>query len=381
MNWAPRRSVYPPARWRGGWRAERAGWGDYACFVLAAAPQPRPLPATRFARGRRGEAARFLAAVFALWLTLFGVAVAQPTSDTRWPDKPIRMIVPFPAGSAVDLVGRLIGQKLGDRLGQPVIVENRVGASGAIGTEAIVRSPADGYTLGMATSTTLATGPVLNAKLGYDPINDIAPVSLVGISPYVLVAHPDVPARNVAELIALAKAKPRTLSYSSVGEASLAHLAGLLFSSMASVELNHIPYKSSTHAVIDLNEGRIDLQFSILPTTLQLIRAGKLRALAVTTERRLDELPDVPTLAESGLTGFETTLWFAIIAPKGLPPAVTARLNRDIGAAIQEPDVKNAWLIQGIYPQGGTPEALRERTVREVEKWRALVTKLGVQAN
>jgi putative tricarboxylic transport membrane protein len=321
------------------------------------------------------------AVTLALSFALTAPALAQTPADARWPDRPIRMIVPFPAGSAVDLVGRLVGQKLAERLGQPVIVEDRVGASGAIGTEAIVRAPADGYTIGMATSTTLATGPVLNAKLPYDPVNDIAPVSLVGISPYVLVAHPDVPARSVAGLIALAKAKPRTLSYSSVGDASLAHLAGLLFSSMAGVELNHIPYKSSTHAVIDLNEGRIDLQFGILPTTLQLIRAGKLRALAVTTEQRLDELPDVPTLAESGLTGFEATLWFAIIAPKGVPVPVIARLNRDIAAVLAEPDVKNAWVIQGIYPQGGTPEALGARTVREIAKWRALVTRLGVQAN
>ncbi len=188
---------------------------------------------------------------------------------------------------------------------------------------------------------------MLNPKLSYDPVNDVASISLVGVSPYVLVAHPGVPAHDVAELIALAKAKPRTLSYSSVGEASLAHLAGLQFSAMAGVELNHIPYKSSTQAVIDLNEGRIDLQFGILPTSLQFIRAGKLRALAVTTEKRLEELPDVPTLGESGLAGFEATLWLAVIAPKGMSPAVVARLNRDIGAVVSEPDVRQAWLIQG----------------------------------
>src|SRR3979490_2790943 len=194
--------------------------------------------------------------------------------DARWPDRPIRMIVPLPAGSALDLVGRLVGQKLGERLRPPIVVEDRGGASGVIGTEAIVRAPPDGYTIGMATTTTLATAPVLTPKLSYDPVNDVAPISLVGVSPYVLVAHPGVPARNIAELIALAKARPRTLSYSSVGEASLAHLAALQFSAMAGVELNHIPYKSSTQAVIDLNEGRIDLQFGILPTSLHLIRPG-----------------------------------------------------------------------------------------------------------
>jgi len=289
------------------------------------------------------------------------------------------MIVPFPAGSAVDLVGRLIGQKLAERLGQSVVVEDRPGASGAIGTEAIVRAAADGYTLGMATSTTLATGPVLNPKLPYDPVKDVSPVALVGVSPYVLVANPNVPAQNVAELIALAKARPRTLSYSSVGDASLAHLAGLLFSSMAGVELNHIPYKSSTHAVIDLNEGRIDLQFSILPTTLQFVRTGRLRALAVATERRLAELPEVPTLDEAGLKGFDATLWFAVIGPRGLPDAVTARLEREIAAVIAQPEVAGAWVVQGIFPQIGTPEALAGRTVSDIAKWRALVSRMGVR--
>jgi len=289
------------------------------------------------------------------------------------------MIVPFPAGSAVDLVGRLIGQKLAERLGQSVVVEDRPGASGAIGTEAIVRAAADGYTLGMATSTTLATGPVLNPKLPYDPVKDVSPVALVGVSPYVLVANPNVPAQNVAELIALAKARPRTLSYSSVGDASLAHLAGLLFSSMAGVELNHIPYKSSTHAVIDLNEGRIDLQFSILPTTLQFVRTGRLRALAVATERRLAELPEVPTLDEAGLKGFDATLWFAVIGPRGLPDAVTARLEREIAAVIAQPEVAGAWVVQGIFPQIGTPEALAGRTVSDIAKWRALVSRMGLR--
>ena len=321
-----------------------------------------------------------VATAFALSLALSGAALAQSAPPANWPTKPIRMIVPLPAGSAVDILARMIGQKLGQRLGQTIVVENRAGASGAIGTEFIVRAPADGYTIGMATSTTLATGPVLNPKLPYDPVKDLAPVALVGVSPYLLVAHPSVPAKNVAELIALAKSKPGALSYSSVGEASLAHLAGLLFSSMAGVELTHIPYKSSTNAVIDLMEGRIDLQFSILPTTQQQLRTGKLRALAVTTEKRLDELPDVPTLAESGLAGFEATLWFAVIAPKNVPSAVIARLNREIVGAIAEPDVKSAWAAQGINPEGSTAAELRERVVRDIAKWRTVVSRLNLKA-
>ena len=318
--------------------------------------------------------------VWAIVLSFAFMAKALAQSpDANWPSKQIRMIVPFPAGSAVDLVGRLIAQKVGGALGQTIVVEDRPGASGEIGTEAIVRAAPDGYTIGMATSTSLATGPVLNPKLPYDPTKDVTPVALVGVSPYLLVANPGVAANTVGELIALAKAKPGKLSYSSVGDASLAHLAGLLFSSMAGVTLNHIPYKSSTQSVLDLNEGRIDLQFSILPTTLQFIRAGKLRALAVTTETRLDELPDVPTLDESGLKGFEATLWFAVVAPKGLPPEVTARLNHEIVAAIAQPDLKRTWAAQGIFPQGSTSAELADRTARDITKWRDLITRLGVQ--
>jgi tripartite-type tricarboxylate transporter receptor subunit TctC len=322
-----------------------------------------------------------IAAAAALLSVAFAnTALAQSAPESPWPQKQIRMIVPLPAGSALDLVGRLVAQKLGARLGQIIVVEDRPGASGAIGTEAIVRAGADGYTLGMATSTTLATGPVLNPKLPYDPVKDVTPIALVGISPYALVAYPGLPAKTVAELIALAKRKPGTVSYSSVGEASLAHLAGLLFSSMTGVELNHIPYKTSTNSVIDLVEGRIDTQFSVLPTTMQFVRAGKLRALAVTSEARVDDLPDVPTLAESGLPGFEATLWFAVIGPKGLPPAIVARLNREIVAAIAEPDVKSIWTAQGIFPQGSSAEELSERTTRDIAKWRAVVSRFGVKA-
>jgi putative tricarboxylic transport membrane protein len=327
------------------------------------------------------------ASLFLVAACFFSLALSAPapalaeSAPAAWPTKPIRMIVPLPAGSAVDVVARLIGQKLGQRLGQTIVVENRAGASGAIGTEALVRAAPDGYTIGMATSTTLATAPVLNPKLPYDPVNDVAPIALVGVSPYLLVANSGVPANTVAELIALARQKPGALSYSSVGEASLAHLAGLLFSAMAGVELTHIPYKSSTNAVLDLMEHRIDLQFSILPTTQQQVKTGKLRVLAVTTEKRLDELPDVPTLAESGLAGFEATLWFAVVAPKGVSGAVVARLNREIVGAIAEPDIRNAWVVQGIFPEGSTSAELGERVVRDIAKWRGVTAGLKIRDN
>jgi tripartite-type tricarboxylate transporter receptor subunit TctC len=332
----------------------------------------------------RSKAPIAVMAGFALSLALAagiaGSAAAQPMpADARWPDRPLRMIVPLPAGSAVDVIARLIGQRLSARLGQPVIVENRAGASGAIGADVVAKAAPDGYTLGMATSTTHMTAPVLNAKLPYDPVKDFAPVAIVGVSPYVLVVNPKVAANNVAELIALAKAKPKTLSYSSVGNASQAHLAGELFASLAGVELNHIPYKTSTHAVIDLNEGRIDMQFGILGSSLALIREGKLRALAVTTPRRLEELPGVQTMIEAGLPGYDVSLLFAVVLPAGTPKPIVARLNREIGEFVATPEVRRVLAAQAIQTVSSTPDELRERIAREIELWRGIAQKAGIK--
>jgi tripartite-type tricarboxylate transporter receptor subunit TctC len=231
----------------------------------------------------------------------------------------------------------------------------------------------------MATSTTHMTAPVLNAKLPYDPVKDFAPVAIVGISPYVLVVHPKVPANNIAELIALAKAKPRTLSYSSVGNASQGHLAAELFAAMAGVELNHIPYKTSTHAVIDLNEGRIDMQFGILGSSLALIREGKLRALAVTSPRRLEEVPDVQTMIEAGLPGYDVSLVFAVVMPAGTPKPIVARLNREIGEFVATPELKRVLAAQAIQAVSSTPDELRERIAKEIELWRGIAQKAGIK--
>jgi tripartite-type tricarboxylate transporter receptor subunit TctC len=288
------------------------------------------------------------------------------------------MIVPLPAGSAADVVARLIGNKLSERLGQPVVVENRGGASGAIGADAVAKATPDGYTLGLATSTTHVTAAILNPKLPYDPVKDFVPLAMLGVSPYVLVVHPSVPAKNIAELIALAKSKPKTINYSSVGEASLAHLAGQLFSSMAGIELNHVPYRTSTQAVIDLNEGRIEMQFGILTTTHQLIRDGKLRALAVTTRQRVAEFPDVPTLSEAGVPGYEASLWFAAMAPAGTPAAIVERLNREINDALDDADIKKTLSTQMIQVEKSGPEEMRERIRGEVEKWRDAAAKAGL---
>jgi tripartite-type tricarboxylate transporter receptor subunit TctC len=308
-----------------------------------------------------------------------GAAFAQPGAEARWPEKPIRMIVPLPAGSAVDIVARLICLKLGERLGQTIVVENRAGASGALAADAVAKAAPDGYTLGMATSTTHVTTAILNAKLPYDPVKDFVPVAMIGVVPYVLTVSPSLPAKSLAELLALAKSKPKTLSYSSVGNASLAHLATELMATMAGVELNHVPYRTSSLAGIDLSEGRIDITFGVLGTLLSLIKDNKVRALAVSTEHRSDDIPNVPTMAEAGLPGFEASLWFAVVAPAALPPALVVRLNREINTILGDPEVKKALAAQAIQIELATPDKLRETIRADIEKWRAVATRLGIK--
>ncbi len=318
----------------------------------------------------------FLSLVLAVLLD--GAACAQ-SADARWPDRPFRLIVPFPAGAVTDIVARVVGARLGERLGQPVVVENRVGASGNIGTEAVARAAPDGYTIGLATSSTHATSAALSANLSYDPVKDFIPISSIGDAPYVLVVHDRLPARNVGELIALAKSKPRALNYSTVGPASLAQFAGALFANMAGVELTQVPYRSATHAVVDLNEGRIEMQFGAIGASLPFIREGKLRALAVTSAKQVDALPDVPTLAQAGLTGYEAVLWTALVMPSATPPAIVERLNRETRAVLAEPEVRRALAAQVLQVEPSSPEEMRERIRRDIEKWRKIAVEAGIK--
>jgi tripartite-type tricarboxylate transporter receptor subunit TctC len=300
-------------------------------------------------------------------------------AEANWPARPVHVIVPLPAGSAADVVARVLGSRLSARLGQPVIVENRAGASGTIGSLAIAKAKPDGYTLGMATSTTLTTALLLDTELRYDPTKDFASIATVGTTPYVLVVNPNLSANTVADVIALAKSKPKGLSYSSVGNASLAHLAGELFASRAGIELTHVPYKTSTHAIMDLLEGRIDMQFGVLGTGLQFIRKGKLRALASATEQRLEELPEVPTMIEAGLPDYEVSLLFGMIAPAAVPPAIVARLNHELGEILAMDEVKQVFAAQAIYTRSSTPDQLRERIAREIVQWREVAAKIGIK--
>ena len=280
----------------------------------------------------------------------------------------------FPAGSAADTVARLIGSKLSEKLGQPVIVDDREGASGELGTAQLAKSSADGYTIGIATTTTLVTVPVLNKRIRYNALNDFVPIAMIGYSPFVLVVHPSVPAKSIQDYIALAKTKPGGLSYSSEGEASLARLGAELFSNMAGIKLTQIPYKSSTQGVIDLLAGRIDSQFGILTTTQRYIKGGQLRALGVTTSQRIPEFSTVPTIAESGLPSYEASLWFAVIAPATTPQDIVDRLSTEINKILAQDDIKRALFNQAIFADPHTPAEVRAKFQSDLKKWTDLAT-------
>lgn len=314
----------------------------------------------------------------ALILTLAAAPSLFAQAGGNWPDRPIRLIVPFPAGSGTDVPARIIGQKLGELLGQQIVVDNRSGASGAIGSEAIARAVPDGYTIGLITASTHSLAPVLNPKLPYDPINGFAPVSMIGGTPYVLVVYPGLEAKSVHDLIALAKAKPRALNYGSAGPASLAHLAGELFSFMAGARLTHVPYKASAQSVTDMISGRLDMQFATIAPMLSNIRAGQLRALAVTGTERVSVLPDVPTVAEAGVPGYEASLWMAIVAPAGTPAAIIERLNRELNTVLRT-DARDALTAQGLQLDPGAPDAVQARIRTDIEKWRDVVAKAGIK--
>jgi tripartite-type tricarboxylate transporter receptor subunit TctC len=308
-------------------------------------------------------------------LALAGVATAH--SD-EWPSRPIRLVVPFTAGSSSDIVARIVAQRLGERLGQSVVIDNRVGAGGNVGTEAVARADPDGYTLGLATATTHAVTAGLSAALPYDPVRDFAPISMIGSSPFVLAVFPALPAKDIRELIALAKAKPRALNYASAGPTTLAHLSGVLFEKMAGIELTHVPYRGTAQSTLDLLEGRVEMSFSTIPPSLVHLREGKLRAMATTGATRTPALPDTPTMAESGLPGYESALWQSIAAPAKTPPAIIARLNREIVTLLGEPEVRASLAKQGVEAEPGTPDALAARIRADIEKWRDVIRGAGI---
>jgi tripartite-type tricarboxylate transporter receptor subunit TctC len=305
--------------------------------------------------------------------TAFAQAPAQ-----GYPNKPIRLIVPVAPGGGTDFTARLIGQKLNEAWGQLVIVDNRPGAAGNLGVELAAKALADGYTLVMPI-TSFPINPSLYRKLPFDTVKDFAPVTLVALAPLLLVVNPSVQAMSVKELIALAKSRPGQLNFANSGSGTTAHLAGELFKRMAGIDIVSIPYKGGGPAVIALLGGQVQIYFSTIPAALSQVKAEKLRALAVTSSQRVPELPDMPTVAEVALPGFEVVGWFGLFAPAGTPKAVIARLNGEVVKILAMADVRERFSGQGLVAGGGTPEALASFLKNEIVKWGKLIQEAGIR--
>ena len=312
--------------------------------------------------------------------SLFAV-LAVTVSAQSYPTKPIRLVVPFPAGGTTDVLARAAAQKLTETLGQPVVVDTRPGAGGNIGAELVAKSPPDGYTLLMGTVGTHAINPSLYPKMPYDHVRDFVPVILVAGVPNVLVINPALPVNSVQELIAYAKANPGKLNFASSGNGTSIHLSGELFKTMAGVQITHVPYKGSAPALQDLVGGQVQLMFDNLPSALALIKGGRLKALAVTSKERAPALPDVPTMAESGLPGFEASSWFGLLAPAGTPQPVVAKLNAEIAKWLASPEAKEKLLAQGANAAGGTPEDFTRHIAAETAKWQKVVKESGAKVD
>jgi tripartite-type tricarboxylate transporter receptor subunit TctC len=319
--------------------------------------------------------ARLLSA--AIWL---GVVAAGAHAQT-YPSKAIRMVVPFPPGGTTDILARTIGQRMTEDWGQPVVIDNRPGAGGNIGTDLAAKAAPDGYTLLMGTISTHAINASLYKKLPFDPVRDFSPVSRVGTLPNILVVHPSVPVKSVKELIELAKSKPGDLNFASSGVGTSLHLSGELFNSMAGVKLVHIPYKGSSPALADLLGGQVKIMFDNVPSALPHVKAGKLKPLAVTSAKRTAVLPDVPTVSESGLPGFEVTSWFAIFAPAKTPKDIVAKLNGEVVKILKAGDVKEKLAQLGVDAAPTTPEELAAFAKAETEKWAKVVKATGASAD
>ena len=305
------------------------------------------------------------------------LASAPAAAQAVYPSKTITIVVPFAAGGTTDILARIVGQALTAELGQTVIVDNRAGAGGNIGAQVAAKAPADGYTLFMGTVGTHAINASLYKKMPFDPIKDFAPLTRVANVPNLLVANPAQPFKTVKELIAYAKANPGKLNFGSSGNGSSIHLSGELFKSMAKVDMQHVPYKGSAPAVTDLLGNQIAMMFANMPSAIQHVRSGKLRAIAVTTAKRSPELPDVPTIAEAGVPGYEATSWFGLFAPAATPPAVIARLNTAIVKVLANPDVKKKINDQGAEVYSETPQQFATFIQNETVKWGKVVKDSG----
>lgn len=314
-------------------------------------------------------------------VSLLLIAVAGGASAQAYPVKPMRMIIPYPPGGGTDILGRPIARLLGDKLGQQILIDNRGGASGMVGAEIAARSAADGYTILMSTSGEVALNVALYPKMNYDPARDFTPVTQVGISPLVLVAHPSLPAKNVNEYVALAKKHPGSISYSSIGAGSAQHMAGEWMRLLTGINIIHVPYKGGGPQMTDLLGGHSPSGFLALPVAAPNIKNNRIRAVGMTSAQRSAAFPDVPTFAESGMPGFEVSQWWAILVPRGTPNDIVARLHTEISAIVKTAEMKERMAGLGVDPVGGTPEQLGELVRSEIAKFRKIVADARITLN
>jgi len=312
------------------------------------------------------------------FLLAFAFALAAGSALAQYPNRPIKLIVPFPPAGATDIVGRIVAQKLGERLGQSVVVENKPGAGGSIGSDIIAKSAPDGYTLLMATSSTHSIGPSLQ-KLPYDPIKDFAAITHVANVPNVLVVSPTLPVKDVKEFVALAKSKPGQLNFASSGVGTIVHLNGELFKMITGIDLQHIPYKGTALSIPDVANGNIAMLFDSLASVMPHVRSNKVKPIAVNAPGRSPLLPEVPTFAEIGMTEYDTYTWFGMFAPAGTPPAIVTRVQAEVVAALSAPDLRERFSQVGAEAVGSTPQQFTARVLADTAKWARVIKAANVQ--
>lgn len=313
-------------------------------------------------------------------LAAFATLACNAAAQAPYPEKPVRIIVPYPAAGTSDILARVVAPHLQKKLGQPFIVDNRGGASGAIGTVAVAKSPADGHTLLLGTINTHGINSALQKNLAYDAVKDFAPVTVIAYTPNVLSVHPSVPAKNLAELLALVRANPGKYNFGSTSIAGSPHMSGELLKAMAKVDIQHVPYKGAGPMLNDLVGGQIPMGFDNLPSSINFIKSGRIRAIALTTLKRWPGTPDIPTMAESGLPGYEVSGWFGLLAPAGTPRAVIDLLHRTVAEIVKQPDVSKQLFDLGSEPGGNPPEAFARDIVADVEKWKKVAAQTGARA-
>ena len=320
-----------------------------------------------------------------LFQTLLALVLAGallPCAQAQgYPNKPIRLIVPFPPGGGNDVIGRIMAQKLTERFGQQVVVDNRAGANGIVGLQALMQAPPDGYTIGVAAAGPMAVNPSLYDKLPYDSLKDFAYITNMVIFPLILITHPSVPAKTTQELINLAKAKPKQIFFGTPGSGNSAHLAGELLNSMANIQTVHVPYKGQGPAMADLVAGQVLMMFASIPSVWSQVKSGQVNAIAMGSAKRVPSLPDIPTLSESGVPGFEAYSWVGILAPAKTPKDIVNKLNKEIVDILKQKDVAEKLNQQGALPVGDTPEQFSAYVKAEIDKWGAVVKSANIKAD